>query len=500
MKLNQKHIDRIFQEKFKDFEATPSADLWSKIDAKLEAKRPLKIIPLWWKVTGVAASFMLLILAWSSYQKSLLSLANPVVIQENANDAPKTDKTFTEKNPILKNQPTKLVSQENNLELIKEINLASTSQKTVSNVTLKKETTKISSEYSHSTSYNHEQNLITAQNKHQEPQDVTSVIPLVASLFSNHSFTSQVTAFKETLANENKALIKEKFISYTYAPNVDKKITEHLAKQELLNAEAFVAKNKATEEEDELSLISDLPFIASRDNRMWSVKPQVSPVFNLAGNSGASVDPMLASNPSHGNTSLSYGMLVTYKLANNLRLRSGVQQINMAYTTNSVVFAPSVAGIASNQINLNASAVGFHVFNELIYDQNVTNPNARTFAAAGDLQQQLGYLEVPMEVEWQLLDGKFGVYASGGASTLLLLQNAIGLRNETGLWNIGENAAANTTSFSGNLGLGLEYQLTRRFNLNLEPSFRYQFNTFSDQVNGFTPYFFAVYSGVNFKF
>ena len=240
--------------------------------------------------------------------------------------------------------------------------------------------------------------------------------------------------------------------------------------------------------------------MTSTEGGVWSIKPQVSPVFNLAGNSGASVDPMLTNNTSQGNTSMSYGMLVTYQVANNLRIRSGVQQVTMAYTTNNVVFAPSVAGIASNQINFNTSASGFNVFNEVIYDENVTNPNARAFASSGNLQQQLGFVEVPMEVEWQILKGKFGVYASGGASTLFLVQNSIGFRSETGLWDIGENAAANAASFSGNLGLGLEYQLSKRFNLNLEPSLRYQFNTFTNQVEGFTPYFFAIYSGVNFKF
>jgi len=52
----RKNIDKLFQEKFKDFEAEPSAEMWPRIEAKLKEKKDRKIIPFWWKLSGVAAA------------------------------------------------------------------------------------------------------------------------------------------------------------------------------------------------------------------------------------------------------------------------------------------------------------------------------------------------------------------------------------------------------------------------------------------------------------
>ena len=59
---DKKHIDRIFQEKLKDFEATPDKAVWDNISSQLnQKKKNRKVIPFWWKLTGVAASLILLL-------------------------------------------------------------------------------------------------------------------------------------------------------------------------------------------------------------------------------------------------------------------------------------------------------------------------------------------------------------------------------------------------------------------------------------------------------
>ena len=53
---NSKNIDRLFQEKFKDFEATPNEKIWKNIESSLQEKEEKRrIIPFWWKLSGVAA-------------------------------------------------------------------------------------------------------------------------------------------------------------------------------------------------------------------------------------------------------------------------------------------------------------------------------------------------------------------------------------------------------------------------------------------------------------
>ena len=59
----RKNIDRLYQEKFKDFEATPREAVWKNIAEKLEEKEPKKplILPLWFKLGGIAAALALIL-------------------------------------------------------------------------------------------------------------------------------------------------------------------------------------------------------------------------------------------------------------------------------------------------------------------------------------------------------------------------------------------------------------------------------------------------------
>jgi len=68
---DKKNIDRLFQEKLKDFEVTPNNSVWENISKELFArKKQRKIIPLWWKITGIAASLLLFLSLGSLFFKN----------------------------------------------------------------------------------------------------------------------------------------------------------------------------------------------------------------------------------------------------------------------------------------------------------------------------------------------------------------------------------------------------------------------------------------------
>lgn len=62
---DRKNIDRLFQEKFKDFEASPEDSVWENISAELQvdinADEKVKAFPLWAKLAGIAAGLALLL-------------------------------------------------------------------------------------------------------------------------------------------------------------------------------------------------------------------------------------------------------------------------------------------------------------------------------------------------------------------------------------------------------------------------------------------------------
>ena len=66
-----KNIERLFQEKFKDFEAIPHENVWDNIQVELNKKEKRRIIPFWWKLSGIAAALLM-----SNIQATLHSLIN----------------------------------------------------------------------------------------------------------------------------------------------------------------------------------------------------------------------------------------------------------------------------------------------------------------------------------------------------------------------------------------------------------------------------------------
>jgi hypothetical protein len=71
--MEQKNIDRLFQEKFKDFEVNPPEEIWNAIEAELNKKEKKRIIPLWWKFSGVAALLVVGTLLYSTFSAEKLN-------------------------------------------------------------------------------------------------------------------------------------------------------------------------------------------------------------------------------------------------------------------------------------------------------------------------------------------------------------------------------------------------------------------------------------------
>jgi len=90
----EKTIDRLFQEKFKDFEATPNDVVWDRISQSLpKKKKKRRVIALWWQIGGVAAVIALLLTAGISlFNSSNDSEVLPTIVDtEKTNNNSKKD-------------------------------------------------------------------------------------------------------------------------------------------------------------------------------------------------------------------------------------------------------------------------------------------------------------------------------------------------------------------------------------------------------------------------
>jgi hypothetical protein len=443
---NRKHIDRLYQEKFKDFESTPPEAVWKNISARLQNKEQKRgILPLWYKIAGVAAVLALLI--------------------NFSNDF------FNNKSKI-NNQAFEAVADDN----FGEISIASsayTQNMNRSSKVLKalmKETKNLEANESSKAEY-HRKNIKTNSFKN---------IPQAPNLIivSKNS--------PDTLSNNNK--LEPQIAS------IDQEIKPEIQLRDL--------PIPNSENKDEQAKITE---ITSSPKRV-RISTTAAPIYYDSFGSGNTIDDQFENNEGRSEITISYGINFAYQISEKIRIRSGISKVDLSYNTRDIAFTAAVNPSALSGINYNGNIPNYRIENRSVRPfSNIsasTEFNRASLASptAGYLNQKLGFIEVPLEIEYVIIDKKIGLNIIGGGSTLFLDENIISLKSSDFSTNLGEGNNLNKVSFSTNIGIGLEYDISPQFQLNMEPIFKYQINTFNNGTGDVKPYYFGVYSGFSFKF
>lgn len=208
-----------------------------------------------------------------------------------------------------------------------------------------------------------------------------------------------------------------------------------------------------------------------------TIAPTVAAVYFGKMGTGHTLDDRFSENSNPEEINLVYGISLAYHFSDKLKLRSGVNNITFSSTTQDV---DNASAINSSAINPNAAAT-------------ISIPEGM-----GTLTQQLSFLEIPLELEYTLLEKKVGLNLIFGTSTYFLHENAVELESALVTADLGPANNIKNTSFSANLGLGLTYTFSPKFQINLDPIIKYQINTY-ENVSDLKPYFFGIYSGIRVK-
>jgi hypothetical protein len=205
---------------------------------------------------------------------------------------------------------------------------------------------------------------------------------------------------------------------------------------------------------------------------------------------------------------MSYGITGAYAVSKKFKIRAGINRVNLNQSTSNV-FAFAGPGITSrnsqetlqptSNIKFNSNAQNLLLMSSEMLGIS-SAPEVFNTQASGELDQRFGFIELPLELEYRLVDTKFGMNVIGGFSTFFLNENEIYADIDGTSTLIGEANNINDTSFSANFGLGFDYSLSKQWNINLEPQFKYQINTFNNTLGDFRPFFIGVYTGLSFKF
>ncbi len=499
----KRKIEHFFQEQFSHHEMVPPEEIWSAIELELKKKKEKKrVVPFWWKLSGIAA---LLVIGYGLYN----SFSD---VKTVPNNLPPTQEKVVQKNnaPELKKQSNQAIDW----VTTEEKPTTEPAQNSTSNSTSSKGTTIVSSGKNNKSitaskknensanknpfnrssmqqlaSNSSNQSSIQQQNK-TTPDPISSENKMTTAAVSNQTKTTENT-FENQYKN-NKTIAELRPNSNLNEPSSSNNGAKETIKKVDSTAIAHVEPNALEE------LLKEKESTQKQKMNRWLVTPNVAPIYFGSLSNGSPLDESLRNNTKNYNTSMSYGLSVSYAITKKTSIRTGVNVLSLNYDTQGIVFYQDTQ--AQMMRNIAPTPQGMYIQIRPLNNVSSYLSRVATERFDGVLNQRMGYVEMPVEMTYKLLNRKFGIDLSGGISTLFLNENEIFLKSDGYNRKIGTATNLNEVHFSTNLGLGLRYAIFKNFDARIEPSFRYQINTFSADSGSFKPYLFGIYSGISYKF
>jgi hypothetical protein len=506
----RKNINNLFQEKFENFEVTPDEIVWENIENKLKEKKKRRVIPFWWKLSGIAAALLIGLFVYNNDSKMPLNIDNGIVNQEknnseiNGNSANKasektnnTIESIDVNTKISKNTIDVNTNKNNAQDAIVSDNNTKTNSKN-ENESVAFKTTKNKVNASSIVKNNSEEKIAFQSSKSKKTGKRKSSV-----ISENNSSLAVKSDFKEkTTLSENTN--NEFNTSVANNNSIDKNksvLNANIKTDETINKKIDSTKIASVEPNalEELLKEKESKQITEPKLNRWQVSSNVAPIYFSSISNGSPLDNSLKdNNKSYSVNNQSYGVGVNYALNKKIKIRTGFNVLNVDYNTNGIVYYQTQS-VNGKLAHINPNMIGNSIIIENL--SNVDRPfNKIEQKSEGSLNQKLGYFEMPLELTYKVLDKKFGIDFIGGMSTMILNKNEIYLQSSDLNLKIGEANNLNAVHFSGNIGLGFKYGLFKHLDARIEPVFKYQINTFSNDSGNFKPYMFGVYSGINFTF
>lgn len=463
------NIDKIVREKFENFSVEPPVHLWSGISGQLEARRKKNRLAYIGWISAAAVVAIAFVAGW------LLNDHSKHVVQAVA-EQPKSEITVTPKTEIKSGDVADLSVEENTQDLIEESKTSIYTTNKVASLTL---------------------------DKHQSVQD--------ASVYSG-----------KTVQRYSLAELKSKKAEFS---------TDDFS----VLAEAAPSKNNEKvldlSENDRMIVAANSQMVVN-DNKKednWAVGAYLSPGYAAHTSSySATYSQNMGSNATGGVNNLGGGISVQYKTGKRWSVESGVyyaqntqsagstgnlkemsfyyDQLNGLNGSDNLGYANTV-DVEPGLIAMNSTAgvvamASAPQGSELLAIADAGNIRmSATLTGNGTFSQEFDFVEIPLYLRYHLLDKKFGVDLIGGINAGWVVGNNAYLSNDYGKQYIGTTDDISVLNVLGTVGVGLSYDLSKRFSLAFEPRLNYFLNSISTNPDVvYRPYRFGLFTGIYYQF
>jgi len=233
----------------------------------------------------------------------------------------------------------------------------------------------------------------------------------------------------------------------------------------------------------------------------WTIKAEISPMFapqNQVGTSNGTTG-------TKSKSTISGGMLASYKLSKRVSISSGIRFSQMKQGTHSDYYLSAKSGITYLQPvekNANISAdVSLYLpsVSSIVYSNGMQASANNTFKS--DISQEFKYLEIPILATYKLIDAKVSLGVTGGFSTNILVGNVASITENGIKLSQGNTNNLRDIIYSGSAGIELGYDLGKNLMLTIEPRVKqYMHSVSSNDLIDFKPLQLGIFTGITYSF
>ena len=197
-------------------------------------------------------------------------------------------------------------------------------------------------------------------------------------------------------------------------------------------------------------------------------------------------------NQSSGLISNILGFNVVFRATNRISIQTGIISKELRFITEGLFLTEFIPDV--NPTNI--------VYNPGVEVRFTNTPEiGGAYSESTSLTQTIVYMEMPFELKYRMFGNlKFNTNFVGGFSFLYLNKNEIRAKSNLLSRSIGKADNILTTSLSVNLGLDIEYHLSKRFVFNSAFMFKKHYNTYLNYGNEAAPYTIGMHAGIGYKF
>lgn len=499
MANDKHHIDNYFAKELKELDIQAPPEVWGNIEKHLNRRKRGGLITLW---TALAAGIAILI-GISTYLSTESSTYKSATPQKSLaiSKSSASPKTSVSNKPVITEQPNTVSAR--NIE--QKVNSAN---------------------------HHEQQPIVENISKHEPDIDQTVVISSANMAMVDQDKSSEVMSLNEysPVHSDQAAPLTQGFTTNLVAPLIAQLPTK--AENKLILPTTAVPDQAASAE-----TMSIYPEIAENNPTpkipKWSITGQLAPLYSYRNtNQGSNI----GSNQEKGLMAYSGGFKVDYKTSRRFSIQIGIYYDAMGQTVDNIKVATNSDNIrnsaygnsmstvvlfTSNSLGPVTSNTGSSGINSGLFYSNVSSDSRNTLLGAnsnsgsvtntqksgqvstsdGTMVQKFNFIEVPILARFKIVDKKIGVHMIGGFSTNFLVENYVIFKQDGNTENIGQTSGVNTVNYSSTIGLGISYELFRKIDLSIEPTYKYYIKSLSSNANvDFRPYAFGVFTGFIYKF